>query len=126
MLRDHFADRRTVLEIGSGTGQHAVYFVSAALPHLTWQASDRADNPAASTPGSGRDGPRPTRPPRSRSIERRLAAPALDAVSARTRCTSWVGPRSSACLPACRTSSPAMRGWPFTAPSIHGGKFTSE
>ena len=28
-----------VLEIGSGTGQHAVYF-GAHLPHLTWQPSD--------------------------------------------------------------------------------------
>jgi hypothetical protein len=34
-----FADRRKVLEIGSGTGQHAVYF-GAALPHLAWQTSD--------------------------------------------------------------------------------------
>lgn len=43
VLRDHFADRGQVLEIGSGTGQHAIHF-AAAMPHLTWQASDRADN----------------------------------------------------------------------------------
>ncbi len=33
----------TLLEIGSGTGQHAVYFAKA-MPHLTWQASDVLDN----------------------------------------------------------------------------------
>jgi cyclopropane fatty-acyl-phospholipid synthase-like methyltransferase len=43
VLRDQFADRRQVLEIGSGTGQHAVYFAQA-LPHLQWQPSDRAEN----------------------------------------------------------------------------------
>lgn len=34
-----------VLEIGSGTGQHAVYF-GAAMPHLRWQCSDRLENHA--------------------------------------------------------------------------------
>ncbi|WP_200892106.1 DUF938 domain-containing protein [Methyloterricola oryzae] len=39
VLREHFAGRRKVLEIASGTGQHAVYFATH-LPHLSWQASD--------------------------------------------------------------------------------------
>ena len=40
VLQRHFADRRRVLEIGSGTGQHAVHF-AAAMAHLSWQTSER-------------------------------------------------------------------------------------
>lgn len=39
VLRQEFQDTGSVLEIGSGTGQHAVAF-AASLEHLTWQTSD--------------------------------------------------------------------------------------
>jgi SAM-dependent methyltransferase len=42
-LKRVFTDRRAVLEIGSGTGQHAAYF-SQEMPQLAWQASDVAEN----------------------------------------------------------------------------------
>lgn len=45
VLREVFADVHHVLEIGSGTGQHAVYF-ARHLPHLTWHASDRPEDHA--------------------------------------------------------------------------------
>lgn len=45
VLRSAFAHARTVLEIGSGTGQHAVYFAQH-LPQLIWQTSDLPEHHA--------------------------------------------------------------------------------
>ena len=42
VLRQHFAGCHHVLEIGSGSGQHAVHF-AAAMPHLIWQTSEREE-----------------------------------------------------------------------------------
>lgn len=43
VLQTVFADRTRVVEIGSGTGQHAVFFAHA-LSHLTWQPTERLGN----------------------------------------------------------------------------------
>ena len=45
VLQAAFADRRHVLEIGSGTGQHSVYF-APRLPQLVWRTSDLPENHA--------------------------------------------------------------------------------
>jgi len=42
VLQRYFATTGSVLEIGSGTGQHAVYF-AAQFPHLNWLATDREE-----------------------------------------------------------------------------------
>lgn len=45
ILRETLVNQKHVLEIASGTGQHAVYF-GRALPHLTWQTSELVQNHA--------------------------------------------------------------------------------
>lgn len=42
VLRAVFSEPGLILEIGAGTGQHAVYF-ARQLPHLDWQPTDQAD-----------------------------------------------------------------------------------
>ena len=42
VLREAFADRQRVIEIGACTGQHAVHF-ARHLPHLSWQPTDRPE-----------------------------------------------------------------------------------
>ena len=44
-LQTIFANRKRVLEIASGTGQHAVFF-GEGLPHVIWQTSELPENHA--------------------------------------------------------------------------------
>ncbi|WP_100655778.1 DUF938 domain-containing protein [Alteromonas flava] len=41
-LNSHFAQARRVLEIGSGTGQHALFF-SQNLPNVVWQPTEQPE-----------------------------------------------------------------------------------
>lgn len=43
VIRPLFRSARHLLEIGSGTGQHAVY-LAPEMPHLLWQTSDLREN----------------------------------------------------------------------------------
>ncbi len=43
IIKPLFANSRAVLEVGSGTGQHAVFF-ARALSHLIWHTSDVSEN----------------------------------------------------------------------------------
>ncbi|MEE8109008.1 MAG: DUF938 domain-containing protein [Gammaproteobacteria bacterium] len=45
VLAEEFAETKKVLEIGSGTGQHAAFF-APQMRHLVWQTSDLAENHA--------------------------------------------------------------------------------
>ncbi|WP_036158411.1 DUF938 domain-containing protein [Marinomonas ushuaiensis] len=42
-LAVYFKNAKQILEIGSGTGQHAVFFAQR-LPHVTWHTSDMLEN----------------------------------------------------------------------------------
>ncbi len=62
VLRTCFADRTEVLEIGSGTGQHAVYF-ARHLAHLTWHPTEQLSYLENLTARVQREGGRNLRPP---------------------------------------------------------------
>ncbi len=53
---------RSVLEIGAGTGQHAVHF-ARAFPHLVWQPIDRAEWLPGIAAWRDAEGPQNLRPP---------------------------------------------------------------
>ncbi|GGW73846.1 DUF938 domain-containing protein [Alteromonas halophila] len=80
VLRRVLADKKRVLEIGSGTGQHAVHF-AANLPHLTWQTSDQRQYHSGIHQWLADAGLDNVRPPQLITIgEHRLPANTFDAV----------------------------------------------
>lgn len=125
VLREHFADRRKVLEIGSGTGQHAVHF-AAALPHLAWQTSDVEENIPGIRSWLDEAALPNIPPPLVLDVNRPLPAVGFDAVfSANTlHIMSWVEVQRmfvSLTPPGAMDLKLAIYG-PFN----YGGRFTSD
>ena len=80
VLEDEFRSCRSVLEIGSGTGQHASYF-AAHMPDLVWQTSDLAVNHPAILAWIGESGRDNVLPPIELDVNSpALAGPRYDAV----------------------------------------------
>ena len=125
VLEAYFHDRRAVLEIGSGTGQHAVFF-AARFPHLIWQTSDRREN----LPGIGAwldEAALPnTPPPLELDVMQAWPAQRYDAVfSANTlHIMSWAAVERLFAGLACVLDEQARVT--VYGPFNYGGKFTSE
>jgi hypothetical protein len=116
VLRRVLKECRKVLEIGSGTGQHAAYF-APALPHLAWQASDVA----AHLPGIREWGVEPI------ELDVDGAWPPVDADAAFTANTchimSW--PQVERMLEGLGRI-PSLRVFCVYGPFSYGGQHTSE
>lgn len=125
VLRKHFADRRHVLEIGSGTGQHAVHF-AAALPHLVWQTSDVAQNHAGIRAWLDETGLPNTPAPLALDVNGPWPAQRFDAIfSANTlHIMSWAEVQTLfARLPDVMTPDARLVVY---GPFNYGGRFTSQ
>jgi cyclopropane fatty-acyl-phospholipid synthase-like methyltransferase len=68
VLRGELAGSHSVLEIGSGTGQHAAYF-AAHLPHLSWQPSELPEALPELSERLRREGGPNLRPPVALDVE---------------------------------------------------------
>jgi len=124
VLRRVFADRTAVLEIGSGTGQHAAYF-APALPHLDWQPSDVAENlPSVRVWREEAQTPRLLEPIEL-DVERPFPALKVDAVfTANTlHIVSW--PQVERMLAAIGELLPAAGTFAVYGPFNYGGKYTA-
>ncbi len=127
VLREVFAGRRGVLEIGSGTGQHAVYF-AAALPRLVWYTSDRAEHHAAVHAWIDAHGPDNVRPPLLLDVSAQPwpDTPAVDAAFSANTAHIMGWPEVCAMFAGLGTLLPAGAPFCLYGPFNVSGRFTSD
>ena len=130
VLKAAFKDRLHVLEIGSGTGQHSVFF-APRLPHLLWQTSDlAASHPAIAAWHQAHDAPNLRAPLHfdltSSSWPQPDSAPAFDAVFTSNTChiVSW--PLVERMFDLVGSHLPMGGVFAIYGPFNYGGQFTSD
>ena len=126
ILRGLLEHATNVLEIGSGTGQHAVYF-GAALPHLSWQTSDVPSNHASIHAWLQEERPDNVLPPLTLDVASTDWPPGpFDAVFTANTChiMAW----DDVCAMFAGAARVLCPGGVFCVygPFNYGGKFTSE
>lgn len=127
VLQNVFSDRCQVLEIGSGTGQHSVYF-APRLPHLIWQTSDLAVNHAGIQAWHAAHPAPNLRPPLELDLghsDWQLVAPATDAIFTSNTCHIVAWPLVEQ-LFALAGQLPAQGVLAIYGPFNYGGEFTSD
>ena len=125
-LKNELAAARRVLEVGSGTGQHAVHF-AAGLPHLVWQTSDLPQNHAGINLWLDEAGLDNLRPPLSLDVrDYAWGETRYDAVF--TANSLHIMPLAAALCLLQNVSAALLPGGRFIAygPFNYGGRYTSE
>ena len=118
VLKRVFSNTRFVLEIGSGTGQHAAYF-APELAHLVWQASDVADN----LPGISEWVSAP--PPIELDVETEWPKLDVDAVFSANTCHIMSWPQVERMF-AGTGKIPTLKVFCLYGPFNYDGRYTSE
>jgi SAM-dependent methyltransferase len=119
VLKRILSRTRFVLEIGSGTGQHAAYF-AAELPHLVWQASDVAEN----LPGIREWVSEP--PPIEFDVDKEWPQLDVDAVFSANTCHIMSWPQVERMFAGVGRLLPAYGVFALYGPFNYGGRHTSE
>ncbi len=125
LLKPAFATVESVLEVGTGTGQHAVYFADQ-MPHLTWHCSDLIENHPGIHAWLAEYAGANLRPPREFDVNQAWPALTVDAVyTANTlHIMSWQSVQSLfAGLPAVLNTGAWLAVY---GPFNYDGKFTSD
>jgi SAM-dependent methyltransferase len=124
-LKRVFADRTRVLEIGSGTGQHAAGF-APALPHLVWQPSDVAEHLAGIGLWVAEAGAANLRRPLELDVDRPWPDIAADAVFSANTCHILSWPQVERMFEGVGRLLPAGGVFALYGPFNYGGRHTSE